>query len=121
MGQKRLSLEDGLARPDLVYLLDVRGKDGDFSVIAVTKNSKKMGSAWYRSWSDELHFYGFISPEIPELSIAVREEFRRQGIGHLLLDVPMKSAAHAGVQKLSLSVELEILPYSFTATMDFRR
>jgi len=101
------SLEDGLARLDLVYLLDNWGREGDCAVIAVTEIGKKIGAAWYRFWGDEKHSYGYISSDIPELAIAVRKEYRGKEIRSRLLDSLLESAVNRGVKKLSLSVEVE--------------
>jgi ribosomal protein S18 acetylase RimI-like enzyme len=105
--QARPSLEAGLARPDLAYLLADWGREGDTAVIAFTDNKQQIGAAWYRFWGPEQHSYGYVSPEIPELAIAVRAEYRGMGIGHRLLDEIFKMAVSQGVEKISLSVEIE--------------
>ena len=78
-----------MARTDLVYLLDDWVSQGDTAVIAVSEYRQMVGAAWYRFWNNDLHSYGYVSPEIPELGIAVRREFRSMGIGHQLLDARM--------------------------------
>ena len=103
----RPPLEDGLARPDLVDLLEDWGRAGDAAVIATSEIGQRVGAAWYRFWKPEKHSYGYVSPIIPELAIAVRSEFRGQGIGHQLLDAILKLAASKGVEKISLSVEVD--------------
>lgn len=105
--QERTSIDEGLARPDLVYLLENWGREGDTALIAVIDDDQRIGAAWYRFWGPEKHSYGYISPEIPELAIAVRAEFRGRKIGHQLLDVLLKTAAYQGVEKISLSVEVD--------------
>jgi len=79
------------------------GKAGDVSVIAEL-NSEKIGAAWYRFWTDDDHSYGFVAPHIPELGIAVRSDFRSQGIGRLLLRRLKETGKAQGVKQLSLSV-----------------
>jgi len=106
-GQQRPTLEAGLARPDLVYLLEDWGRDGDEAAMAVTETGETVGAAWYRFWRAEKHSYGYLSPEIPELGIAVKSGFRGQGIGHLLLDAILEAAASQGVRQISLSVETD--------------
>ena len=54
-----------------------------------------------------MHSYGYISPQIPELAIALRAEYRNEGIGHRLLDRLFEMAASQGIEKISLSVEVE--------------
>jgi len=96
-----------LARPDLVFLLKGWGREGDTAVIAITGDGQPAGAAWYRFWGPELHSYGYVSPEIPEMGIAVKSGFRGIGIGHKLLDALLKAGAAQGVKKISLSVEVE--------------
>lgn len=98
---------DYLARPDLVFLLEDWGREGDTAVIAIKNNGQPVGAAWYRFWGPELHSYGYVSPEIPEMGIAVKSGFRRRGIGHKLVDALLKTGAAQGVEKISLSVEVE--------------
>jgi len=105
--QERPSLEKGLARADLVYLLEGWGRKGDTAVIAVSEDDQQVGAAWYRFWWPETHSYGYISPEIPELAIAVRAEFRGRGVGQQLLDALLQKAKSQGIKKVSLSVEIE--------------
>ena len=105
--QERPSLENGLARPDLVYLLEDWGRDGDTAVIALIQGSQRVGAAWYRFWEPEQHSYGYVSSEIPEAAIAVCEAYRGLGIGHLLIEALLKTAAETGIEKVSLSVEVD--------------
>ena len=100
-------LKKGWRAIDLIYLLEDWGREGDTAVVAVSEDNQKIGAAWYRFWWPDKHSYGYISPEIPELAIAVRAEFRGMGIGHLLLDSLLKIAASQGIKKVSLSVEVE--------------
>jgi ribosomal protein S18 acetylase RimI-like enzyme len=106
-GLERPSLEDGLARPDLVYLLEGWGREGDTAVMAILQESRRVGAAWYRFWGPEQHSYGYISPAIPELAIAVCGSFRGTGIGHLLIEGLLKMAVESGIEKVSLSVEVD--------------
>ena len=105
--QAKPALEVGLARPDLVNLLADWGREGDTALIAVMENDEPVGATWYRFWGPEQHSYGYVASEIPELAIAVRPKFRRRGIGHQLLEAILKIAASQGIEKISLSVEIE--------------
>jgi ribosomal protein S18 acetylase RimI-like enzyme len=105
--QEQPSLEIGLARPDLLLLMEGWGRDGDTAVIAINQDEQRVGAAWYRFWEPEHHSYGYVSPEIPELAIAVRGSHRRIGVGHLLVDAILKTAADNGIVKVSLSVEVD--------------
>jgi ribosomal-protein-alanine N-acetyltransferase len=54
-------------------------------VIAGWSTGDPIGAAWLRLWSKDEQGYGFVDVHTPELSMAVRPEFRGQGIGTLLL------------------------------------
>lgn len=103
-GLARPSLEDGLARPDLAKLLAGWGREGDGGVVA-EEERRRLGAAWYRRWSDAEHTYGYVSPEVPELGIAVRAEARGRGVGTQLLRALLAHAHREGAAQLSLSVE----------------
>ena len=59
-------------------------RKGDIAFIAEF-NSVPAGSVWYRYWGSKDNMRGFVHDEVPVLVIAVREEFRRKGIGRKLL------------------------------------
>jgi RimJ/RimL family protein N-acetyltransferase len=106
-GGPRPALEEGLARPDLVRLMEGWGRPGDAAVVAETRAGERAGAAWYRFGSAENHSYGFVAPDVPELGLAVRAGFRRQGVGARLLRALLEQAAANGIRRVSLSVELE--------------
>ncbi len=81
------------------------GRQGDAGLVAEDEEGRPIGAAWYRFFSDDRHGYGYISPEIPELSIAVDPACRGLGIGTALLDALGDRARSEGVPALSLSVE----------------
>ncbi len=98
-------IDEGLGRSDLVHLLKDWGRPGDTSVIAESDDGKKIGASWYRFWTQDNHSYGFVDSQTPEISIAVKKDYRRKGIGKALLFALTKEAKSHGIRKLSLSVE----------------
>jgi ribosomal protein S18 acetylase RimI-like enzyme len=104
--QAHPTLENGLARPDLDYLLADWGREGDTAVIAIL-DGQPIGAAWYRFWGAEKHSYGYVSPTMPELGIAVRAEYRRRGIGSQLLASLLEAAKSQDLIGVSLSVEMD--------------
>src|SRR6185295_2833367 len=105
-GVARPSLEAGLTRPDLPRLLEGWGtRPGDTAVIGQSRSGEPLGAAWFRFWSADVFSYGFVSPEIPELAIAVRPGARRQGLGRRMIVALLQEAARAGIAQVSLSVE----------------
>lgn len=120
-GSPRPALEEELARPDLAKLMEAWGRPGDAAVVAESRAGAHVGAAWYRFWSAENHSYGFVAPDVPELGLAVRSGFRRQGVGARLLRALLEQAALAGIARVSLSVELENPAQQLYQRMGFHR
>ncbi len=99
--------EQGLQRADLNYLLEDWGRKGDTGIIAEDDNDNPIGAAWYRFWTEEKHSYGYISESIPELTLAVSEEWRGKGVGKELIKRLIAEAKNQNLTKVSLSVEKE--------------
>lgn len=85
------------------YLVDW-GRPGDAGVMAVDALGQRVGAAWYRLFPADHPAYGFIAPDVPELSIRVLGGYRQQGIGGALLDALECIARQQGYHALSLSV-----------------
>lgn len=96
--------EGDLERHGLAFLLEEWGRPGDTGVIAESEAGEPLGVAWYRFWTEERHFYGYVSPEIPELGIAVTGHARGRGIGTRLMDELLRVAERSGQSAVSLSV-----------------
>ena len=103
----RPPLEVGLRRPDVAKLLLGWGRHGDTALLAESPHGAAVGAAWYRFWSRDDHSYGFVSEEIPELAIGVREDARGHGVGGLLLRALLAEAGRQGIAQVSLSVEVD--------------
>jgi GNAT superfamily N-acetyltransferase len=79
-------------------------RDTDLGVVAEA-DGEPVGGAWLRFLTASDPGYGFVSPDIPELTIGVASGWRRQGIGRALLRAIAEHARHAGIRQISLSVE----------------
>ena len=95
----------GLARPDVARVLEDWGRPGDVAVVAHAPDDQLIGAAWFRFWTAEVHSYGFVDPETPELGIAVSQGHRRRGVGTGLLQALLAHARLQGIRQVSLSVE----------------
>lgn len=102
---RALGKEKALALPTNRKYLEGWGRHGDSGVIALDKNQKALGAAWYRLYLDSAPGYGFVSPIISELAIGVRSDARSQGVGGTLLLALIDLAAREGYSALSLSVD----------------
>ncbi|MEY2589391.1 MAG: hypothetical protein QOJ67_1375 [Acidimicrobiaceae bacterium] len=63
-----------------------------------------MGAAWYRTYTEANHGYGFVAEDVPELSIAVIASRRHEGIGRRLLIDLIEASVAQGYRAMSLSV-----------------
>ena len=72
-----------LADPRYAMYLAGWPRHGDYGLIA--EQDGPLGAAWYRTYTEVSHGYGFISEDVPELSIAVVASRRHEGIGRRLL------------------------------------
>jgi len=93
-----------LADPDVARYLSGWGRPGDAGVIGEEKGTP-VGAAWLRLFPADDPAYGFVTTDVPELSIAVASEARGRGIGTQLLDALVEMARADGQRALSLSVE----------------
>ena len=86
--------------------LDGWGREGDCALVSFERE-QRIGAAWYRLFPGDQPGYGFVSADIPELTLAVSAPFRRRGVGRELLAELVEHARDAGFRALSLSVEAD--------------
>jgi ribosomal protein S18 acetylase RimI-like enzyme len=96
--------DSGLADPAIRRYLDGWPREGDFGVVA-EDGAVPVGAAWCRIFPAEEPGFGFVAPDIPELSIAVAPANRGKGVGRALLDAVVERGCSESVPALSLSVE----------------
>lgn len=101
---KRKSRNRVLADPKTAHYIAGWPRDTDLGVIAEA-GDEPAGATWLRYLPVTDPGYGFVSPDIPELTIGVAARWRGQGIGRALLRAIADRARQAGIQKVSLSVE----------------
>ena len=77
-------------------------RHGDYGL--VVEHDGPVGAAWYRTYTEGNHGYGFVAEDVPELSIAVVAAYRREGIGHRLLIDLVDASVAQGYRAVSLSV-----------------
>lgn len=79
-------------------------RPGDLGVVAEA-DAEPVGAAWLRFFPAADPGYGFVAPDVPELTIGVRAAWRGRGAGRALLRAVTGAAAQAGIARISLSVE----------------
>jgi GNAT superfamily N-acetyltransferase len=99
-------VEDVLADPAVRLYLEDWGRPGDVGFVAADAFGRRGGAAWYRLFTTHRHGYGFVSPDVPEVSMGLQRSWRGLGLGRRLLESLHAVALDAGVPRLSLSVEV---------------
>lgn len=94
-----------LADPRYAMYLAGWPRPGDFGLVA--EQDGPLGAAWYRTYTEGSHGYGFITEDVPELSIAVVGSRRHEGIGRRLLIDLITAGIAQGYPALSLSVNAD--------------
>jgi GNAT superfamily N-acetyltransferase len=94
-----------LADPRFAMYLAGWPRHGDRGL--VVDQDGPLGAAWYRTYTEASHGYGFVSEDVPELSIAVVASRRHEGFGRRLLDDLISASIAEGHPALSLSVSVD--------------
>ncbi len=104
----------GDGRPSVERMLEDRataryvegwGRPGDVALAALDGDDTPVGAAWYRHFRADDAGYGFVSEDIPELSIGVAREHRDRGVGSLLIGSLLQRARARDERAMSLSVD----------------
>ncbi len=77
----------------------------DFGVVAEDEHGVGVGAAWFRYLPASEPGYGFVAPDVPELTIGLAAEARGRGVGTALLAALLAIADEPGCRAVSLSVE----------------
>jgi len=93
-----------LELPEIARYIAGWGRAGDFGLVA-RNGSEAVGAAWFRLFRGDEKGFGYVDDRAPELSMAVRSEYRGFGIGSSLLQRLIVAARERGFERLSLSVD----------------
>ena len=94
--------DEVMADPRYAMYLAGWPRQGDFGLVA--EQDGPVGAAWYRTYTEASHGYGFVAEDVPELSIAVVASRRHEGIGRRLLVGLIDASVAQGYSAMSLSV-----------------
>jgi ribosomal protein S18 acetylase RimI-like enzyme len=94
--------DEVMADPRYALYLAGWPRQGDYGLVA--EQDGPVGAAWYRTYTEVSHGYGFIAEDVPELSIAVIASRRHEGIGPRLLNDLIEASVAQGWRALSVSV-----------------
>src|SRR3712207_6314607 len=101
---RHLNRQQILSSPNLAHYVTEWPREEDHGVIAET-SAIPIGAAWLRLMPAHDPGYGFVAPDVPELSIAVLAPWRGHGVGRALLRALVVQARALGTARISLSVE----------------
>ncbi|HET9728388.1 MAG TPA: GNAT family N-acetyltransferase [Acidimicrobiia bacterium] len=97
-----LTADEVLADPRYAQYLAGWPRQGDYGLVA--EQDRPVGAAWYRTFTEASHGFGFVAADVPELAIAVVASRRHEGIGRTLLTELIDASVEHGHAALSLSV-----------------
>ena len=98
------SRESIFATPAIAHYVSGWPRGGDLGAVAEAAGSP-VGAAWLRFLPAGDPGYGFVAPDVPELTIGVTPLWRGRGVGRALLRALADRARAAGIRQISLSVE----------------
>ena len=93
-----------LSAPSTAHYLTGWPRDTDLGVLAEA-DGQPVGAAWIRFLPAADPGYGFVAPDVPELTIGVAAGWRGRGAGRALLRAMASQAQARGIRRISLSVE----------------
>ena len=102
---RQLDVHQLRREPNLVHYVAGWPQDSDIGVIAEDPDCNPVGAAWLRYFPEGEPGYGYVSADVPELSIGVLDVWRRRGVGRALLQSVVGRARQRGATRISLSVE----------------
>jgi ribosomal protein S18 acetylase RimI-like enzyme len=116
-GNEKVSKEI-IFQPELYCYVNDFGRKDDYCLI-VEIDAKLVGAIWIRQFSESNKGYGFIDVKTPELSMAIDEEFRNQGIGKKLLIEMLSILKSMNYSQVSLSVDKRNFAYFMYKKFNF--
>ncbi|MBQ1029254.1 GNAT family N-acetyltransferase [Micromonospora sp. C97] len=103
--ERNWSREQILANPALAHYVSGWMRPTDFGLVAVGQAERSVGAAWFRYLTAADPGYGYVSDDVPELTIGVVETWRGRGVGRMLLRAVLDVARERGIRTVSLSVK----------------
>lgn len=89
-----------------VYIEKFGQKKDDYCLVAEL-NNQIIGAVWVRILANKIKGYGNVDNKTPEFVISLFKEYRKQGIGTLLMKKMISYLTEKGYNQASLSVEKE--------------
>ncbi len=93
--------------PKVSAYIDNFGQKKDDYCLVADLNGQIIGAVWVRILADEIKGYGNVDDKTPEFAISLFQEYRKQGIGTLLMKKMISYLVEKGYNQTSLSVQKE--------------
>jgi GNAT superfamily N-acetyltransferase len=103
--ERNWSRERIMADPAIAHYVSDWMRPDDLGVIAVDAAGSPVGAAWLRYLGAADRGYGYLSDDVPEMTMGVAEPWRGRGVGRVLLRAVLDAAREHGMAAVSLSVE----------------
>ena len=85
--EKRKPIGELFDVPEIANLLNQwKKRKGDFAFIAENEQNEAVAAVWYRFSSRENPSFGFVDEDTPEFGISVLSEYRKMGLGTMLMN-----------------------------------
>jgi len=117
-GDERLP-DTVIEHPEISKYIKDFGREGDSCFVAEI-NGELVGAIWTRHFNEANRAYGFVDSGTPELCMAVYEQFRKKGIGTILLNTMIKELTVKGYKQISLSVDKINYAYDLYKKIGFK-
>jgi len=102
---RRVTRRQVLETPGLAHYSRGWPRPGDLGLIALDERRQPIGAAWLRTFDVGDPGFGFVAPDVPEVTVAVVPMRRGRGVGRGLLEALLTRAAASGIRRVSISVE----------------
>jgi len=89
-----------------IYIENFGQKKDDYCLVAEVKG-QIIGAVWVRILADDIKGYGNVDDKTPEFAISLYKEYRKQGIGTLLMKKMISYLIENEYNQTSLSVQKE--------------
>ncbi|MGC4770214.1 N-acetyltransferase family protein [Micromonospora sp. DT44] len=118
--ERNWSREEILTKPELAHYVAGWMRPQDFGVVAVDPADRPIGAAWCRNLTAADPGYGYVSDDVPELTLGVVDSWRNRGVGRALVRAVLHAAGERGLRAVSLSVERANFAAKLYASEGFR-
>ena len=113
-------LKSIINKPELSEYISNWGRKGDIGLIAKYE-TEMIGAIWVRVFPEYQKGYEFIDEKTPELSMAIKKEYRNMGIGTKLFFNILDNVKKQGYNTISLSVDKRNRAVNFYRRLGFER